>query len=252
MATGWSLAWKINFWARLEDGNHAYKLIQMLLTPERTYANLFDAHPPFQIDGNFGAVSGINEMLVQSQNDEINFLPALPDRWSDGSFRGIRARKGFVIDTLIWSSKTVSRAVITSLAGGTCNLRHKTATKSIETEAGMTYAIDASLNVTSTYKKGETSINGNANRLINSDVMQKMGLPVVKVLTNAGKINIQITGKTSDVSIRVFNLSGRTAYGITQKVELNSNVLIPQMRSGIYLVNVSSEGMKHSEKILIP
>jgi alpha-L-fucosidase 2 len=252
MATGWSLAWKINFWARLEDGNHAYKLIQMLLTPDRTYANLFDAHPPFQIDGNFGAVSGVNEMLVQSHNDEINFLPALPDKWSAGSLRGIRARKGFVIDTLKWSSKTLSNAVMTSLAGGTCNLRHKTITKSIETEAGMTYVLDASLNVINKYKKGETSINGNANPQINHNLMLETMLPIVKVVINEGRINVKIAGKTSDVSIRVFNLSGRMAYGVTKKAELNNNVLIPQLRSGIYLVNVFSEELKHSEKVLIP
>lgn len=146
-ATGWSLAWKINFWARLEDGNHAYKLIKNLLTPAKTYNNLFDAHPPFQIDGNFGAVSGVNEMLVQSQNNEIQFLPALPTTWPAGFIKGIRARGGFEIDSLFWSGSKLDGVTLTSLLGEPLNVRYGTNTKTYLTVAGQKYKLDGQLNL---------------------------------------------------------------------------------------------------------
>ena len=146
-ATGWSLAWKINFWARLEDGNHAYTLIKTLLTPAKTYNNLFDAHPPFQIDGNFGAVSGVNEMLLQSQNNEIQFLPALPSVWPTGYITGIRARNGFIVDSLFWSGSKLGGVTLTSHLGETLNVRYGAVTKSYPTVAGMTYKLDAQLNL---------------------------------------------------------------------------------------------------------
>jgi alpha-L-fucosidase 2 len=131
--TGWSLAWKINFWARLLDGNHAYKLIHDLLrltgsavtnysNGGGSYPNLFDAHPPFQIDGNFGALSGMTEMLLQSQSAEIYLLPALPDAWPQGQISGLKARGNFEI-SMIWKDKKLSKASVLSVAGSKCVIR---------------------------------------------------------------------------------------------------------------------------------
>ena len=145
LATGWSLAWKINLWARLHDGNHAYDLIRMLLTTDRTYNNLFDAHPPFQIDGNFGAVSGINEMLLQSHNGRLQILPALPNKWSNGYVNGLRARGGFLVDSLAWQDGKMTALSIVSLCGGTLNVVCGVNEVSVPTEAGKTYLFDGNL-----------------------------------------------------------------------------------------------------------
>lgn len=129
-STGWSMGWKVNYWARLLDGNHAYRLIQdqmHLVTADQkkgggTYPNMLDAHQPFQIDGNFGCTAGITEMLMQSYSDAIQLLPALPSVWKDGSIKGLVARGGFVID-MTWKNNKVSTLKIMSKIGGNCRLR---------------------------------------------------------------------------------------------------------------------------------
>lgn len=119
--TGWSKAWKINFWARLLDGNHAYKMYQELLKTS-TLINLFDTHPPFQIDGNFGATAGIAEMLLQSHLKDIYLLPALPDAWQNGHVKGLKARGNFEIE-MQWEKGRLNKAFIKAVKGGTCTIR---------------------------------------------------------------------------------------------------------------------------------
>ena len=150
--TGWSIAWKINFWARLLDGDHTWELVkrQLALTTATTtstgkggtYPNMLDAHPPFQIDGNLGGAAGIAEMLLQSHEGEISLLPALPAALPQGSFRGLRARGGFDVDAA-WANGALRSASITSRLGGVCKVRWGRLTTELKTVAGRTYVLDA-------------------------------------------------------------------------------------------------------------
>jgi len=172
-ATGWSMGWKVNLWARFLDGDHAYTILKNLLqpVPETTarnldgrrgglYPNLFDAHPPFQIDGNFGATAGIAEMLLQSHDPYgtplghsdvqagnlgfLHLLPALPSAFPTGRIEGLRARGGFVVD-LQWEAGKLTRTKILSAKGNTLTLRYSGKEVDLETKAGKVYLLDGNL-----------------------------------------------------------------------------------------------------------
>jgi alpha-L-fucosidase 2 len=156
------MGWKVNFWARLKDGNRAFKLITNLLrltgsskteyTGGGTYPNLFDSHPPFQIDGNFGVTSGIAEMLLQSHTRDaqghyiLELLPGLPSAWPTGHIRGLCARGGFEVN-MAWKAGSLAKAEIISKAGRRCVVKYLDRSKELVTEKGVSYSLDYDLGV---------------------------------------------------------------------------------------------------------
>ena len=139
-STGWAMAWRINFWARLLDGDHAHRLLRNLLhladKGGGVYSNLFDTHPPFQIDGNFGATAGIAEMLLQSQAGELHLLPALPSEWPEGSVTGLRARGNITVD-MAWKAGRLTSATLRSPMATKVTVRFNGGTRHIEIAPGI-------------------------------------------------------------------------------------------------------------------
>lgn len=147
-ATGWSMGWKLNQWARLQDGDRAYRLYGNLLK-NGTNNNLWDSHPPFQIDGNFGGTAGVTEMLLQSHAGFIQLLPALPSVWHEGELTGVRARGNFMID-IYWKDNNLVKAIIHSGSGGPCKIHYQGKSLEFDTQAGKAYTLY--------YKEGKLSL----------------------------------------------------------------------------------------------
>ncbi|WP_155914602.1 glycoside hydrolase family 95 protein [Asticcacaulis sp. AC460] len=137
LSTGWAIAWRLNLWSRLSEGDRAHSILKLLLGPERTYPNMFDAHPPFQIDGNFGGTSGMTEMLLQSYDGEIQILPALPKAWPSGRITGLKARGGFTLD-IAWKDGKADRVTLTSAFGEKAALVYDGQTQPLALKAGET------------------------------------------------------------------------------------------------------------------
>jgi alpha-L-fucosidase 2 len=143
LSTGWAIAWRINLWARLRDAEHTHAVIKLLLDPSRTYPNMFDAHPPFQIDGNFGGANGILEMLVQCVGGEIELLPPVPRAGATGSVRGIRTRGGFELD-VSWRDGILHRAVLRNVSGGVAHVRYREGLRKVRVRRGASTTLTAS------------------------------------------------------------------------------------------------------------
>ena len=142
LSTGWAIAWRINLWARLREAEHTHGVVKLLLDPSRTYPNMFDAHPPFQIDGNFGGANGILEMLLQCIDGEIDLLPALPRAWPSGSVQGVRARGGFELD-IEWRDGRLVSVLVRGTPGGEARLRYGDTVRAVRVRKGRELRLDA-------------------------------------------------------------------------------------------------------------
>ncbi len=206
--TGWSKGWRINLWARLWDGNRAYKMFRELLryvNPDGmktnydrgggTYPNLFDAHPPFQIDGNFGGTAAVAEMLVQSSENEIRLLPALPDAWDEGSVSGLKARGNFEI-SIIWNEKNLNTATIKSNGGKNCKL---ITTSEIEIDGLTTKSVKD--------KQGNylTEFQTEKGKTYTVKALSTKKFFVFSYFNNNGKDGLHLAGSTNGLSWTPFN-----------------------------------------------
>ena len=248
--TGWSEAWKINFWARLRDGNRSHKLLENLLK-ESTYINLFDVCPPFQIDGNFGATAGMTEMLVQSQGDAIMLLPALPDIWSSGNFNGIKARGNFEI-SMDWDGGKIASLEIISNSGNDCTVKYpEISMKYSIIQKGVGTIIPTILDDSTIQFK---TVPGGVYDFFNSTGIRQLPEKEnpVEIYPNPVKAGEKITVKVnqdSPISYRIVSTSGTVLKeGI---LKTGKNELMLPVQKGVFILADNTGNRNFRSKIII-
>ncbi len=244
-ATGWSMGWKLNHWARLHDGDHAYVLFQNLLK-NGTANNLWDMHPPFQIDGNFGGTAGVSELFLQSQADSLYLLPALPSKWTEGYITGLLARGNFEVD-IYYSDNKLDYAVILSNKGEECRVRYDGKVLVFPTEAGQTYKV--------TYNRV-------TDQLTYDDLSRVESLElnldeVVKIIPNPnnGDFWVSVQGAhKGNLNLTIYSLAGDKLNEVAVEKENISSIEVPfsyDLASGCYLLSVQGNGFATSRKFLV-
>ncbi len=243
--TGWSKAWKINFWARLLDGDRAFKLLGQQLK-KSTLDNMLDTHPPFQIDGNFGATSGITEMLLQSHLAFVHLLPALPDDWDKGSIKGLRARGGFEVD-FEWVGNLLTKGTIISSAGDTCRLRYKTSTLEFPTIKGVGYNIrydGSNLILVGTSILDEYSASNNSEKWITCFQQSRQRKTLSFRFNLPEKENVQFS---------LYSINGKVVYKETFSNIKSGIRRVPltTRANGVYLYTIKFNSTKMIGKVIV-
>ncbi len=243
-ATGWSMGWKLNHWARLLDGDHAYTLFQNLLK-NGTADNMWDMHPPFQIDGNFGGTAGITELFLQSHNGMLHLLPALPSAWTDGAITGLRTRGNFEVDVHYKDGK-LDYATIKSNAGEDCKVYYDGKEKEFPTEIGASYVVR--------YDPVNDALvmDLSAGDVILTD--KDSTTVAIRPNPSDGNFTVSIAGGTTGpMQLDIFSLDGKHVNS-TKINKTNSTETIDfaiNAPNGLYLLNVSGNGTSISDKIII-
>lgn len=243
-ATGWSMGWKLNHWARLLDGDHAYTLFQNLLK-EGTADNMWDLHPPFQIDGNFGGTAGVSELFLQSQNGMLHLLPALPSSWTEGKITGLRTRGNFEVD-VYYTDNRLDRAVVTSHAGEPCKVYYNGLVKEFDTVEDGIYTVtyDAANNALSVNEMGGIS---DIEASVTTDV-------TITPNPNDGHFTVNVTGAyEGKLNISVYSLSGQLLKNMDVNKSGNSISVAMSLNagSGIYFLHVDGREMSVTKKFIV-